>query len=303
MYLSLNSLKSLIAQFLTFFCDSIHCLHAGFNVVGDVTVEQPFTRVLRTHLYCLKRRKNRHVIYCQDNILFMLQSTDKLSCCSCMLMKQNFLNLPDFNRFFFFIYLLSKKMASYFHRACQFCKLPSVCLSWKVLEQFFTENQFVLLFQLFADLFWPSLRKHLVNNEDLTFRSLKLHKVVSVYLIAKCSTFNVAQDKWSLLRRAQNAWRFYLEGGWKQLIRISAMRTSTQLKRKKSWYLCVLEYVGIICDRLIRLFLIYSPYIPHYVHASARCVCPHHCPLPSGTSTPYHPPPCSNHSHFHTSIH
>lgn len=101
-YFSLNSLKSLIAQFLTFFRDSIHRLHAGFNVVGDVTVEQPFTRVLRTHLYCLKRRKSQGVIYCQVEILFMFHSTDKLSCCSCMLMMQNLLNSPDFNRFFFF---------------------------------------------------------------------------------------------------------------------------------------------------------------------------------------------------------
>lgn len=129
MYLSLNSLKSLIAQFLTFFCDSIHCLHAGFNVVGDVTVEQPFTRVLRTHLYCLKRRKNRHVIYCQDNILFMLQSTDKLSCCSCMLMKQNFLNLPDFNRFFFSSICCQRRWHLIFIVLVSSVRLPSVCLS------------------------------------------------------------------------------------------------------------------------------------------------------------------------------
>ena len=77
MYLTLNSLKSLLAQFHTFLCDSIHRLHAGFNVVGDMTVEQPFTRVLRTHLYCLKRRIKRHMLYYHVEILFMFHSTDK----------------------------------------------------------------------------------------------------------------------------------------------------------------------------------------------------------------------------------
>ncbi|TNN55305.1 hypothetical protein EYF80_034495 [Liparis tanakae] len=34
--------------------NSIHRLHASFNVVSDVAVEQPSTRNLRTHLYCLQ---------------------------------------------------------------------------------------------------------------------------------------------------------------------------------------------------------------------------------------------------------
>lgn len=42
--------------FLTLFLDSIKCLHATFNVVSDVTVEQPGTRILRTHLYCLESK-------------------------------------------------------------------------------------------------------------------------------------------------------------------------------------------------------------------------------------------------------
>lgn len=34
---------------------TIHCLHATFNVVGDVTVEQPATGILRTHFHCLEK--------------------------------------------------------------------------------------------------------------------------------------------------------------------------------------------------------------------------------------------------------
>lgn len=40
---------------LTFFSYTIHCLHAAFNVVGDVTVEQPGTGILRTHFHCLEK--------------------------------------------------------------------------------------------------------------------------------------------------------------------------------------------------------------------------------------------------------
>lgn len=40
---------------VTFFRHTIHGLHAAFNVVGDVAVEQPATRVLRTHFHCLQK--------------------------------------------------------------------------------------------------------------------------------------------------------------------------------------------------------------------------------------------------------
>lgn len=92
-----------------------------------------------------------------------------------------------------------------------------------------------------------------------------------------CSTFNVTQDKLNLLKRGQNAWRFYLEGGWKQLIRVSAMRTSTQLKRKKSWYLCVLEYVLIMCNCLVLFFYLYTLY---------STLCPCQCTVCMSTSLP-----------------
>lgn len=39
----------------TFFSDGIHRLHAAFNVVSDVTVEQPGTRILWTHFHCLEK--------------------------------------------------------------------------------------------------------------------------------------------------------------------------------------------------------------------------------------------------------
>lgn len=58
-----------------------------------------------------------------------------------------------------------------------------------------------------------------------------------------------------------------------------------------------------LCGRVLHVWMFYIPYIPHCVHASVRCVCPHHCPFPSGTSTPCHPPPCSNHSDLHTYNH
>lgn len=44
---------------LTLFSDGVHGFHAGFNVVGDVAVEEPGPGVLRTHLHRLNRRKTR----------------------------------------------------------------------------------------------------------------------------------------------------------------------------------------------------------------------------------------------------
>lgn len=46
-------------RFLTFFGDRIYRFHASFNVIDDVTMEQPSTRILRTHLYGLKVREVR----------------------------------------------------------------------------------------------------------------------------------------------------------------------------------------------------------------------------------------------------
>lgn len=54
--------------FCTFFGDGIHGLHSRWNVVGDVTVDQPGTRILRTHFHRLNKKQ-------QDSSLLTLSSS------------------------------------------------------------------------------------------------------------------------------------------------------------------------------------------------------------------------------------
>lgn len=71
--------------------------------------------------------------------------------------------------------------------------------------------------------------------------------------------------------------RFYLEGGWKQLIHVGTMRTSTQLETKRSMCLCAPDYVFFFMMVQVCLQVLHTLY-------STLCAC--QCAVCMSTSLP-----------------